>query len=208
MLKQKAASWDETPWKGSGAVTMCLTVGENCPSSLVGLFIIGDSIIFFHPISCFRLKTVRWYPRYLGRFPHPAAERGKRSCQVPQTHFIKHWSYSRNRKRWFSQEIDSTTVICLGSFTYWHMSSARMMNQLGYSQSFSPAELLQNWVLKVPSEEVDNWHRPCWLRHFDCLLNCLAWQKLKVLHIPTFLAHCWSLVCHTASFTAIITWLF
>lgn len=56
-LKQKGASWDETPWKGSGAVTVRLCAGENCTSSLVGLFIMGDSIIQKRPFlsSCFLL---------------------------------------------------------------------------------------------------------------------------------------------------------
>lgn len=33
MLQQKGVSWDETPWKGSGVVTICLSAGENCTSS-------------------------------------------------------------------------------------------------------------------------------------------------------------------------------
>lgn len=42
-------------------------------------------------------------------------------------------------------------------FMYWHgMSSPRMLNQLGYSWSFSPAEWLQNWVLEVVSKDEGN----------------------------------------------------
>lgn len=44
MLKQKGAFWNGTPWKGSGSVTICLSAGQNCTRSLVGLFITGDSI--------------------------------------------------------------------------------------------------------------------------------------------------------------------
>ena len=75
-----------------------------------------------------------------------------------------------------------------GSFTCWHsMSSARMLNQLLYLWSFTPAELLQNWVLGVASEEEGNWCWPWWVWPLDCLLNCLGSQRLTVRHVPTSL---------------------
>lgn len=60
------------------------------------------------------------------------------------------------------------------------------------------------------SEEGGNLHWLSLVQQFDCVLNCLAWERLipKESFTSTLLAHWWSSVCHRASFIAIATCLF
>lgn len=146
------------------------------------------------------------------------SEWGKGSCQTPQIHFLKHWSYYRDRKRYVSKELDSGTMTFFGLSMY-RPSLQQVLNQLSYPWFPRPAELLPNWVLGGVVEKGKNLH--FWERGKFVLaeLNMSFWLPpelfcLKRGWIPrnpshsTILAHWWSSVCHRGSFIAIATCLF